>query len=1263
MKDGDDSGPVPERVKFQVFVNGLGICAAPLCNERSVHQRTKLAECAHIYPRKVGSHPREDYITSLAFRKTEANLLYLCEKHHKIIDNIDNAKDYPVAVLQRWKSDHEEWAESVKKDSPYLTKEVRETLENIGRSVAVDSSKKRKVLIQLLNTCRELVNRNRKSDAQVLLAQVANFSHESEDPFLLYQVDCLNARLVALDQDIEEAKRQFLELVRENPSWPEAMVEYIGICRDAPASGDEAERVESSLRGLAPDNLHLRILDWDESSTKQPLKDLEQLSNQSRVDIRLYELALAKRVIYADSIGEHSLRDRILEEWATEIGTSPRPLVFGMVFRSVDLIRSQPIEISDLEEGLLKIESNKRLLENRDPISPKDTFLQGVYRLKPVVLLAQMTGDFSEVDQSRGDLFSVLEDLYFGKFIYANLQEILGSFRLSMTEMNLIFEKIDSSKVSPPKSVVEHLFVQCVTCDKLKDANQRLLERHGDHNLIELNNSIQAQDGGAILACLRKKEDHEFALMLGYRLLEKCPGLVIALFDGLKINEPVLSEFRFLKILSLERLDRRSECIEELEAFKLKGISMLALRELFEIAFRFEQWDTFVRFANQFVKKTSSSEKDAVLHARLAFALWKLEDDSRSIDHALIALENPSLLSESNFELLLKILVQSLQLVGQPDRACEEFARHADKKISFPLGLVGAEAYLRSNFEGKSSLALRQLFSALEQVDHFEDSVFLSLYLLTVELTNAGCIDLAPYEVVRDSSFVRIQGLSTWFLLGSGGSSFGATRLLPGGENYEAIVNRGLGEEIEWPPDRYSDGESRRKVTHILSPEAFICFRAQEALQSAASTGEHAVWAVKMTEEDGSLTLDNLQKFSENKLRGSNEFFEGYVANSLPFYFLCKMEGGLVQALGKIGSEGRGFIFCNDGSQVTIDEHTKLAKEALSGARFYIDALSALMLIEAGLLGKVISSCSGLCITASVVRVIRRIAESLEVTYAGVGRGAFVGNRFQFSERKSESENEFRTRLLDGASRLEGVASLKLSRGISGSSEDQNWTAILPGYIMDPLRFGLDEKVSVLTDDARLFPALRAVGEKSLPQSFSSVGLIRSMVDLGILQKLDFYKYLGQLSCYRYHLLPVTVDDMIDAVLPETDGGVVSVLPENLEYFNLPLTLSEDYGISADSVMGILGRFLARIVLDDSISIDGADRIFAVAIVRGLSNRNRVVVARGAYSVCRHIVDGNVIAPNSTDEKLRVLRLQLRKFSEAFDPLIQSVPGTLRVLR
>ncbi|MBI5954032.1 MAG: hypothetical protein HY865_20440 [Chloroflexi bacterium] len=92
-------------------------CAFPNCGELLIHadsdnidEQTVLSNIAHIVAQK-GDGPRGHYALPLEERDRENNLLLLCEKHHKIID--DQPQRYTVERLRQFKEDHEKRIEEL----------------------------------------------------------------------------------------------------------------------------------------------------------------------------------------------------------------------------------------------------------------------------------------------------------------------------------------------------------------------------------------------------------------------------------------------------------------------------------------------------------------------------------------------------------------------------------------------------------------------------------------------------------------------------------------------------------------------------------------------------------------------------------------------------------------------------------------------------------------------------------------------------------------------------------------------------------------------------------------------------------------------------------------------------------------------------------------------------------------------------------------------------------------------------------------------
>jgi len=86
-------------------------CAFPECGElllytdkENIDEKTILSNIAHIVAQSEDG-PRGKYPLPITERDNESNLLLLCERHHKIID--DQPQRYTVERLRQFKEDHE----------------------------------------------------------------------------------------------------------------------------------------------------------------------------------------------------------------------------------------------------------------------------------------------------------------------------------------------------------------------------------------------------------------------------------------------------------------------------------------------------------------------------------------------------------------------------------------------------------------------------------------------------------------------------------------------------------------------------------------------------------------------------------------------------------------------------------------------------------------------------------------------------------------------------------------------------------------------------------------------------------------------------------------------------------------------------------------------------------------------------------------------------------------------------------------------------
>ena len=101
-------GAIPERVRRALYGLSRGQCYAPECDEPVVvldgGEPVFVGEVAHIVA-AVASGPRGG--VDIPDRDAFENLLILCGRHHKVIDDVRARDRYPVEVLREWKAKRE----------------------------------------------------------------------------------------------------------------------------------------------------------------------------------------------------------------------------------------------------------------------------------------------------------------------------------------------------------------------------------------------------------------------------------------------------------------------------------------------------------------------------------------------------------------------------------------------------------------------------------------------------------------------------------------------------------------------------------------------------------------------------------------------------------------------------------------------------------------------------------------------------------------------------------------------------------------------------------------------------------------------------------------------------------------------------------------------------------------------------------------------------------------------------------------------------
>ncbi len=111
LKQKSESTGTSTKDQKVLWSRAAGRCSMAECRDRltmdkSVDGQLTLGEMCHIVGEKKDA-ARGISILTLKQRNAYSNLILLCRKHHRIID--EDASKYPVEELHRIKSEHEEW--------------------------------------------------------------------------------------------------------------------------------------------------------------------------------------------------------------------------------------------------------------------------------------------------------------------------------------------------------------------------------------------------------------------------------------------------------------------------------------------------------------------------------------------------------------------------------------------------------------------------------------------------------------------------------------------------------------------------------------------------------------------------------------------------------------------------------------------------------------------------------------------------------------------------------------------------------------------------------------------------------------------------------------------------------------------------------------------------------------------------------------------------------------------------------------------------
>ncbi len=1235
---------VSNKVRLQVMSECGGMCCHPECS-KLLYQEEKgslVGECAHIISRNSGG-PRNDDRVSQKERNQAHNLLYLCLEHHKIVDDLANINKYTAETLRKWKNDRKEYMDRISKN---INPSSQTLIRDIRKANNQDKSFK-DILKKMLLVCRDLIYRNRLTEAEILFSQISIFISGLNDSELIIDYQLIRSLFYIKEEKIKNSKEILLELAQEFPNNIELMFEYIEICNNFPESSDKNNEFEQKFRQIDPENPRILLIALERMYiNKQKFDENVSISSIDNLLIKSKFLRICALLAYDN--GEKSKSEILINEWENQQPDSTKPHLIRTLFKISDLLNNQTLNPDKLMHGLDILQEVEKKIALKNPLHIREKIALLTQEFVIYRHLLDYSTDVPDLNDMHNSIIDLIEKCYFNPFINDTLERLLPLWKLNVDYWRKIISNILHSKCLPSNKLIELLFLQAIQHSILKEELCDFIKKTHRNDLTELITSISNKNPSDIANLLNVKNDTSFSLAFLAFLEDK--KLVINLKGLINIEQDNIDHANFIYAEALIQNGMASEALELIDKIPLERISFCTLFKIEKLAYEYNYWDLFIKISNKIIKSSTKEDYNTYIHAKLAIAYHCQSDDSNAVQHAEKALDKAEYLDEQIAQKILVQIVNSIELMKSSEAACDIYSKYSNIKRTFSMAIAESQMYIQSDLENKFDKAVSILLNAFYSLKEYKDEVFAKAFHLINELNNFKNISLESEKTITENLFFQISGLENWFYIGEEEKKLDAIFLAPNTDNYGAIINKNLQEEFFWPANKFSSPDKKRKITYVLSPIAYLVIRCQVAMNRVADLGTASIWKISLADETGQFNSKNLIKFLKESSQRRDNFFETFKNSLLPISFLCQSEGNIFSAMRRITSEQKGFVFCNNTKPEDWDRQLQVAKEALTGKPCFLDGFTALILVRANILELVIKSVPNLCTPASTMRLLREIAKEMYTSDSHLGSLNIENGSLQYSKTDKAAAEAFRKKLIEAANLLDNSERKYNLKRNSKSSNENKLDNVLPPYFTDTFRLAQENNVSVLTDDGLLNIAYTAMGENKLPEQFSSISLIQQMRDTGLCSWADYLNYFSLLCSYRYCFLSISADDLKKSMTYSSPGGIISISPKNLLKFNLEMTLSQSYGIDDLTAIEIIAEFFKMVILDDSIIAEVSKEIFDITIVKSLQKRYSKILLQKIFQKSTQEMQFDIWLTSLSKLKIEILRHRLLRFEYISTP-------------
>lgn len=1154
-------------------------CAFPDCDKILVDEHDNIfAQICHIEAAEPGGVRYNPNQTDEE-RRSFDNLILLCANHH--IES-NNVKIWTVEKLKNIKYDHEKL---------FLKNEFR-----ISDKVA-----NKALYFDLLENVETELDRENTIYANKVLEDVKNIISDINDENMSLEYEILRSKCMKKLEKIDEAKQKFLEIAKRFPCDSRALLYLAEIYLNDKDYSKNLELLQKA-ENIDKDFWLLRI---ERLIRKNHLKEkinLDCINESSFHDQPKIKSSFF--CLYALFFEDENKQDNA--DCFIEKAIHANPEKFSIYIIKLTILEKRLFSDQPMQE---KHKKAKAFLD--EIIIVENKFLEygdigarnkAILNVKKINALRELE-NFPEIKRISEETIKLSLKCFFNKQIEQIITAILSVFPLPDDDLNLLLEYIKESNRFISDELSKVLIIQFNIRNNLLSMGKTFFSEIKQTKYIDLINDIESNNFEHILVFLM--DDILFAEIF-INTLKYLPALRIMLIENLPNIEDIQKNKLLLLYYANEQSFDKVFCI--LKNINLSDLSYFECKAILPIIQNNNSWDFEVTILQIIIEKETDEKERFKLQIQLFSALYNLKQFVEVIKLGKDLLEKEStknLLDNKNKEILLSNTIFACFERGKIENNFYEEAeviliKHSliNPSYEFQVG-VEAEVYLHKNDPQK---ALNAVIEGVKTKKLFSPQEYAQLYfLLAIKIGTIIDLQLSSLDKIGDNTFVKLKNQNQWYFIGEE-CELDAIKISKSNDKYPIFENKKV-EEIIIFDNILGTKIKEDSIEFIFPIERYVLWQAMHNMHELAEGGDlEGAWIIDIPQNGETIDTSNIIKFFNIIHKETDTFFEKYVKDNLPLALLALSEGGILNAIGRIENKRKGFVnFCSGTIEDFARQKEIANKIILENTPFYIDGTSALFLSESGYLKTIFKYVQNMKVPLSVINFLSNIIDKLNYTPGQAGSLKIVEGKLNFhsidEEDKNNSElvkNNIKNSILLFESNNNNIKVISPANKVDCLSENKISPELCDACIM-----AQNSNLPILTEDYLYLKMNYLETNKKEPAHLSSLALIRVLYEDGKINFDDYIKFFGYLSSYRFRFLPISLDDIFKVIFGY--GDIKIVKPENIRKLNLPLTLSEEYGISLQSAYIFISSFLLKILIDNSIPEDTTENIF-LEIVKSFPN-------------------------------------------------------------